>query len=81
MRIPKDADQRDQFILQRMPTPLRKWRWPLEEVERHVNDKIVQHTRRATDQMRSAFTLFDSVNKGITKEGAALPPPAIPPVA
>lgn len=50
----------------RVRTPARFTRSP--QVTEKINDKIIQHTEKATDQMRSAFQLFDSVNRGISKD-------------
>lgn len=50
------------------PKSLEKNRWTLEEIEATIQQKIVERTKRPSDQYREAYAMFGSPAGGITRD-------------
>lgn len=57
---------RDNPVLESMPPSLEKVKWNMDKIVSHIQQKIVERTKRASDQYREAFALFGSPAHGIT---------------
>lgn len=57
----------DSAYVDRMPKSLEKVRWTLDKIEKKIQQKIVERTKRASDQYREAYALFGSPQHGISR--------------
>lgn len=58
----------DSVYVERMPASLNKVRWTIDKIEKKIQQKIVERTKRASDQYREAYALFGSPQNGISRK-------------
>lgn len=53
--------------VEKMPASLNKVRWTIDKIEKKIQQKIIERTKRASDQYREAYALFGSPQHGISR--------------